>query len=358
MRIAIVLPGIPTHATGGTKIVLEYANRLASANSNYDIELLFLSNPKTGRMAKIPIPLFIKYTINIMRAWINPKWFKLNRRIRKRTIFSINDKSVRDGDWVLATAATTASGVYRLAPTKGKKGYIIQDFETWDMPVEQLENTYRYGMKNLVISHWLKDKVEAITGKECVCIPNPVDTEVFHPVDTFKRDQKTVALLYHPGAHKGFKFAWRAILLAREYVPDLHVNMFGTYPPPQDLPNWVSYTRNADNNDLVRIYNTSEVFVCASVNEGYGLTCLEAMACGCALVITDFAGSREYARADKNAIVVPVGDVQSIADGIVRLLKDSDLRNSLGKTGIDTARSLSWESAVNQFELYLGMHCC
>lgn len=351
MRITMVLPGISTHATGGSKVVFEYANRLAS--EGFSVEILFLSNPEEGRMAKIPLPLKVKRIINLIRGYMHPKWFKLNRHVKHRTIFDISNQSVPDADWIFATAASTAPGVYKLSSSKGNKGYIIQDYEIWDMTEEELKRTYCYGMKNIVISHWLKDKVDSITGDNCICIPNPVDTTVFFPDNNCRRNPKSVAVLYHPGEHKGFKYAWRAIMLAHERVPDLHVNMFGTYTPPENLPSWVSYIRNADNKELFRIYNSSAVFVCASINEGYGLTCVEAMACGCALVVTDFAGAREYARSGNNAIVVPVGDIEALANGIVRLTKDLNLRSVLADNAINTARTLSWDNAIKQFKQIL-----
>lgn len=355
MLITMIMPGIPTHITGGSKIVFEYANRVAERHPEVMIEILYLSDIDNSRLGSLRMPMWVKRTINFVRGKFHPRWFTFHGNVRHRTIFSIDDSTVSDGDWVFATAASTAQGVQALSASKGRKGYLIQDYETWEMPPSELENTYRYGMTNIVIARWLKDKVDSVTSGNCIYIHNPVDTEKYHPDKRFVRDSNSVAILYHPGLHKGFIYAWKAILSARKCIPGLHVNMFGTYAPPADLPEWVTYTRKADEKDLLRIYNSSSIFVCASVKEGYGLTCVEAMACGCALVVTDFEGSREYTRNGENAIVVPVGDVDAISNAMVRVLSNDNLRVSLAKAGVETARSFDWAPAVKQFERVLGL---
>ena len=133
-------------------------------------------------------------------------------------------------------------------------------------------------------------------------------------------------------------------------MPDLRVNMFGSYPAPDRMPGWVSYTKSASSAKLLEIYNGSALFVCASVKEGYGLTCVEAMACGCALATTDFAGLREYAIDGENALVSPAKSAASLALNIVRLLQDGGLRDRIGAAGVRTAQALRWDEAVADFE--------
>lgn len=356
MKITFILPGIPTHATGGTKIVLEYANRLTLVCPGTQVTLCFLNDPSDKRMGRVPLPLSVKRAINRFRSQIHPKWFDLSSGIARRCIFSIDDRSVPDGDWVFATAASTAPGVAGLSAAKGKKGYLIQGFETWEMDEEGLAGTYRLGMTNVAIAQWLKEVVDEATGTDdCVCISNPVDTKAFHPQAGVVRGVHTVAVLHHRGEHKGFRFAWAALEKAKEAIPDLKVEMFGTCPPPDGLPDWVSYTKDATTDQLSRIYSSSSAYVCASVNEGYGLTCVEAMACGCALVVTDFAGAKEYAVDGVNSLVVPVGAVDALAAGIERVLSDDGLRRRLAAGGLETAQRLDWEIAVDSFAKVLGL---
>ena len=357
MNITFILPGMPLHPEGGSKIVFEYANRLTSVYPGMRARILFLKDLNGYRLGKAPLPTFIKKWVCDFRCLFHPRWFSFNDKVQRKFIFSIDDVSVPDGDWVFATAASTAQGVAGLSASKGKKGYLIQGYETWELDEEGLLATYRLGMTNVVIAGWLKDLVDEATGEAdgCVCISNPVDTQVFYPQKGVEREPHTVAVLHHKGEHKGFRYAWDALVKARETVPDLKVEMFGACSPPDGLPEWVHYTKDASTGQLRRIYSAASAYVCASVNEGYGLTCVEAMACGCALVVTDFAGSREYAVDGVNSVVVPVGDVEAISRGVVEVLSNRELRDKLGAGGLETARGLDWGVAVKRFAGVLGI---
>lgn len=330
--------------------MLEYANRLTLACPGTQVTLCYLNDPSEKRMGLVPLPLSVKKAINRVRSQLHPRWFALNGDVVRRCIFSVDDGSVPDADWVFATAASTALDVARLSSAKGKKGYLIQGFETWEMDEERLVSTYRLGMTNVVIAQWLKAIVDEATGTDdCVCISNPIDTKVFFPQECIARGEHTVAVLHHRGEHKGFRFAWDALKKVKESIPDLKVEMFGACSPPDELPDWVSYTKDATAEQLRRIYSSSSVYVCASINEGYGLTCVEAMACGCALVVTDFAGAREYAVDGVNSLVVPVGDVDAISSKVVRVITDEGLRKQLATGGVETACGLDWRAAVDRF---------
>ena len=65
---------------------------------------------------------------------------------------------------------------------------------------------------------------------------------------------------------------------------------------------------------------------------------------GCVLVVTDLAGSHEYTRNSENPIVVPVGDVDAISNTMVRVLTNDNLRVSLAKAGVETARLLGYRN--------------
>ncbi len=63
------------------------------------------------------------------------------------------------------------------------------------------------------------------------------------------------------------------------------------------------------------------------------LSLLEAAACGRPLVATDVPGCRDIARSNVNAFLVPLGDVDALADAIERLALDPELRRRFGAAG-------------------------
>ena len=342
--VSILVPGVNVKPGGGLRIILEYANRLSERG--YNITLVH-DGRYTLRDSAIP-KLIKRLTISILYLR-GIKWFDLNKNINRRLTFSAGEESFPDSDYVMATAAVTAGSVAGLSAKKGKKIYLIQDWETWNLPEHELIKTFHAGMKNIAISHWLSEKV-ASTGVPCECIPNPIDTKVFWNIPGENRVDCRIALMYNTRPHKGFDYAWKAIELAKQEIPSITVDMFGVESLPSWLPSWVSYTYCATDSELREIYNRSEIYVCASVNEGFGLTCVEAMACGAALVVTDFLGSREYAENGVNALVCPTRDSSALSEAIIRLLRNDDLRLRLSAKGQADARKRGWDDAVDKFE--------
>ena len=348
MRVTFVLPGLSSRPTGGFKIVFEYANRLLNLPGDWTVNVCFSGEGYTQGAYGV-MPCWAKSMMNHARTMVEPRWFPLDSRVNKIYVNNICDETVPDADWVFATAIQTVEGVRRLSGSKGVKGYLIQGFENWNAQDFQVFESFRMGFHNVAISTWLQKAVEKASGEDCLLISNPVDIDLFKRHEDDYVEGHTISVLYHTAKHKGFEYAWDAINIARRAFPDLKVKMFGAFPKPTGMPQWVSYMRNATPEELRKIYSRSAMYVCASVNEGFGLTCVEAMSCSCPIVVSDFLGSREYAIDGRNALVSPVADSKAMARNICRLLEDEKLREKLSAGAFDTTRGMSWDVAVRRF---------
>ena len=96
------------------------------------------------------------------------------------------------------------------------------------------------------------------------------------------------------------------------------------------------------------------MFLNSSAREGFGLPCIEAMACGCALVSTDNGGSRDYAFHDETALVAARGDVEALADHIELLLVDDARRLRLARSGLEFIQRYDWDASARRLESFLG----
>jgi len=81
-----------------------------------------------------------------------------------------------------------------------------------------------------------------------------------------------------------------------------------------------------------------EVFVSASETESFGLAIAEAMAAGTAVVATETEGAKEVVEDRKTGLLVPIGDVERIAEAVVSLLNDADKRGQLGMRAMKVAQ--------------------
>ncbi len=98
--------------------------------------------------------------------------------------------------------------------------------------------------------------------------------------------------------------------------------------------------------DMPAIYCSSRVFIFPSLHEGFGIPLLEAMACGVPVVCSDIEPLNEVA--GDAALFIDPYDPYDIAEGVSRILRDIQLRESLINKGYKKAGEFSWErTALN-----------
>ena len=85
--------------------------------------------------------------------------------------------------------------------------------------------------------------------------------------------------------------------------------------------------------DVLGLVKSLDVFAMSSVTEGLGSAILEAMACSRPVVATRAGGIPEAVEDEVTGVIVPPQDEDALAAGIVRLLKDANLRRQLGEAG-------------------------
>lgn len=104
--------------------------------------------------------------------------------------------------------------------------------------------------------------------------------------------------------------------------------------------------------DLVGWYHAADAFVFPSVNEGWGLAVLEALAAGLPVLTTDIEVFREYLDSE-TALLVPPGDEHQLAEALVRLVSDAGLRDRLALAGPAVAARFTWEAcASDHIDIY------
>lgn len=344
MKVSFVLPGFSRKPVGGYKIAFEYANRLVK--HGYDVELIFINNNSLKRQK---LPHILRKQLLFCATQYEPTWFKLDKRIKKISYLDSRFSKKIKTDVAIATAVETAYPTKRIC-VANKKYYFIQDFEDWNVSKDYLYCTYKLGFKNIVIAKWLKDIVDKYSLQPSVYIRNPLDItqyRVFNPIEN--RNKYTIGMLYHSGSYKGSAKTFESLCRLKDRFSELKIIMFGTCDPPKDLPEWVTYYKNASQERTVKIYNNINIFVCGTIKEGFGLTGLEAMACGATLVTTDYEGAKEYAINGINSLTVPVKDWKNLREKVAYLMTNNDVRMKLANKGIETARNFSWKKAYSEF---------
>lgn len=352
MKLVFVLPRISPVPIGGYKIVYEYANRLA--NDNIEVTVFY---DNTHVMEKYCMPEFIKRKIISQRTKIGPKWFKLDPKIN---LISSRDKNLDNffngTDIAIATGAGTVDIVKKYFK-KAKCFYFVQDFEadetgqSWNLTKEQLYKTYDNDFKKITVSKWLRDIIDDHSPTPAAYVRNPLNIEKYKVLEPISdRNTSKIGMLYHDRPRKGCKYTLEAIKRVKKDFPNIELIMFGACPPPDDMPSWITYYQNATQEKTIDIYNSISIFASGAIKEGFGLTSLEAMACGAALVTSDNLGAREYVVNGENSLVSPVKDVESMVKNIENLLIDDVKRQKIAQNGVETAQEYSWDKAYRDFK--------
>jgi glycosyltransferase involved in cell wall biosynthesis len=98
--------------------------------------------------------------------------------------------------------------------------------------------------------------------------------------------------------------------------------------------------------DLMKLYNTTELFVFPSFYEGFGLPPLEAMACGCP-VITSNTSSLPEVVGDAGILVDP-HDPKALANEMQNVLINESFRADLSKKSLERANLFSWKQTAKE----------
>jgi alpha-1,3-rhamnosyl/mannosyltransferase len=111
------------------------------------------------------------------------------------------------------------------------------------------------------------------------------------------------------------------------------------------------HLERVDHSELLALLGACRVFAVPSLYEGFGLTVLEAMACGAPVVCSDAASLPEVAV--DAALTVDASDAEGLAAALARVVEDETLAGDLKARGFERARACSWDrAALNLRALY------
>ena len=124
------------------------------------------------------------------------------------------------------------------------------------------------------------------------------------------------------------------------------------YPDPREtvrrlgLERYVIFTGQIREQDKAALYSAATVYMFPSLYEGFGMTVLEAMACGTPVLTSNLSALPEVV-ADAGALVDPY-DSSAIAQALTELLESQSRREELSRRGLERARRFTWPQVAEQ----------
>jgi glycosyltransferase involved in cell wall biosynthesis len=118
----------------------------------------------------------------------------------------------------------------------------------------------------------------------------------------------------------------------------------------------VTFTGYLPEQEMVELLQKVWFNVAASIKEGWGLVATEANACGTPVIASNVPGLRDSVREGETGLLYPYGDVDALSASMVRLLKDTKLRDELGRNALAYAAEFTWDkAATGTLEVLMGV---
>lgn len=115
------------------------------------------------------------------------------------------------------------------------------------------------------------------------------------------------------------------------------------------LEKHITFTGAVTEQEKVQLYQRAWVFVNPSFMEGWGMTTIEANACGTPVVASNVGGLKDSVYDTHSGFLVPYGDIDAFADRITEILKNEDTRNRMSKEAVAWAQKFDWGVSARAF---------
>ncbi len=187
------------------------------------------------------------------------------------------------------------------------------------------------------------------------------------------QEARVVCTVSRLAAHKGHRYVLEALPIVAEQVPEVKYLIVGEGPYRRRLEDYarayqveerVVFTGQVPLEQLRQFYTMAEVMVLASFDllgeptEGFGLSFLEANACGTPVIGTHTGGIPEAVADRQSGLLVPPRDHQALASALLRLLGDRNYAEMLGQAGRKRAADeFSWASVAERLSEGLAGLC-
>jgi glycosyltransferase involved in cell wall biosynthesis len=348
VRVTFILSDVRFRTRiGGYRVHYELANRLAERG--HQVVVLHRTDRWQVWLGRKLWPILGRLR---GRAFI--PWFDLSPSVRLVVRRRVDHRTVPRSDVLVFSHWRTVVDLPAIRTSATTLVY-VWDYEFWTEGDDATRDEMRAALAQpgLVLvagSVAVEQMLEAMGLQATVTIPPGIDLDTFRVIEPVDRRSLTVGYLNRSHPSKGMADLGQALTAVRRDCGDAEVVASGA---AEGIPDWIERRPAGTDDALAAFYNQLAVFVLPSHSEGLGLPGLEAMASGCALVVTDNGGSRQYARDGANAIVVPPRDSEALAQAIVRLLRDGEEREAIARAGAATAATFTWPRATDAFESLL-----
>ncbi len=349
MKINFIVPEIVR--SGGIRVIFEYANKLTERG--HEVTLFTPIVPFNIYKGKIVLPYTgyrIKYAL---KYFLGKNLIPLNifeRKFKIKFVPSIKNYFIPDADVVIATAWQTAESVNKLRKSKGKKFYLIQDYEIWYGNPDKINESYTLPLNRIVISEYLRGLLRQKFNADSTKILIGRNYDKYQNYNKIYHKPRTILFTDHVLENKNAAGAIKIIEKIKLKYPYVRVMCFGL-SRFHKMHDYIEFYENPDEDTIVKLYCDSDIFLFTSTYEGFGGPPAEAMACKCAVVGNAVGALPEFAINNETAILTNPDKPEELYEGICRLLDSEEELKRVSEAGyVYVKKTLNWDRVLDKFE--------
>lgn len=231
---------------------------------------------------------------------------------------------------------------------------------TWLLE-HQIPRFYR-GVPVIAVSESTKEDLVArgMEGRRIEVIPNGIDVRHYVPAPDSRREERpTLLFLGRLKKYKRVDLILEAVARLAQRGVDVALVVGGAGDQDANLratarrlgvSDRVRFAGFVTDDEKLRLLQTSWIHVLTSPKEGWGISNLEAGACGTPTVASNSPGLRESVVNGRTGLLVEHGNVDRLTEALELLIQDQERRERMGREAREFAEGFSWDAAARAFE--------
>ena len=193
-------------------------------------------------------------------------------------------------------------------------------------------------------------------------IHNGIDHNFYKPDIPNKSDHPRLVCLGRIKKYKSLDVLIKAMKKVAKQIPNVKLSIVGDGDNREeledlaeklDLKKYINFCGFVSEEKKREFLQRSWIMVNPSFNEGWGVTSIEANACGTPVIASDVEGLRDSVIDGKTGYLFDYGDHNLLAEKIIKLLNDKHKREEFSKNAIKWADNFDWDKSADEFEKQL-----
>lgn len=307
--------------------------------------------------------------VSVCSTDVEPKWYELScpfvRKENKTELFQsiasdiIIAYSVLDIPEILKLCKSNKR-IYHIAQVVEDFHYHGYDYESCVQPKGIFELLHSLPVGRISVSQHISEYTQHRYNQKSYLITNGINLLSFAGRKKYiLNDEINICTVGNTNRIlKGIYDVIKAVEITVKNNPAKKINLIIVSNDKTDLQQQINFgdynfnlilLNNLSQDEMVKVYQKSDIYINASWYEGFGLPSIEAMACGVPVIQADNMGLIGIAEDGNNCLLFKPADVKNLSEKLIQLINQPELYEKLSVNGQKTSAKLSLPNSFSEF---------